>query len=342
MKRAQIWPIVETHGLTWVLAALGGALAQFHMIASVMGTRYGLSIAAAQGVVDGMPHWRIDQSRVLGPWLVEGLSRLTGSFASAHVLYTVMLYFLAGLAILAASYRLFGARAAWICFLSFHLLCILLINNMWHYVWDSGELLSFVVFCYFVLTAKDWRWMAGLFAISILNRESAFYIALWMILDPLLTAALDRTRPRPAMSIAGLVCLFAGGGIVYLLRELLLKKEVGPEMFGMPELAGRNFHPHVDQNIRFVIDALLHPSLDFNILMLMILVSPLVMTIALSRRLGRRYLSLGIPHMLIALSLPIVGVLSETRVMFDLVPFLAIGVAALCREDAIWEEPSAA
>ncbi len=341
MKRAQLWPIVESHGPAWVLASLAAALAQFHMIAAVMGARYGMSIAAAQGVVDGMPHWRIDQSRVLGPWLVEGLSRLTGSFGTAHVLYTILLYFLAGLAILAASYRLFGARAAWICFLSFHLLCMLLINSMWHYVWDSGELLSFVVFCYFVLSGKNWRWMVGLFAISILNRESAFYIALWMILDPLLTAALDRTRPRPAMAIAGLGCLLAGGGTVYLLRELLLKKEVGPEMFGMPELAGRNFHPHIAENIRFVTDALLHPTLDFNILMLVILVSPLVMTVLLFRRRGRRYLSLGIPHVLIALSLPIVGVLSETRVMFDLVPFLAIGVAGLCEEDRIWDAPSA-
>jgi hypothetical protein len=333
MKPAQLWVIVEKHGLVWVLASLGAALAQFHMISAIMGARYNLSIAAAQGVVEGMPHWRIDQSRILGPFMVEALSRLTGSFAAAHVLYTIILYFLAGLAILAATFLVVDRRASWIAFLSFHLLCMLLINNLWHYAWDSGELLIFVLFCSFVLAGKSWRWMVGLFAISILNRESAFFIAGWMIADPLLTAVCDRARPKAPMAIAGLGCVLVGGGVVSLLRDVLLKKEVGPEMFGMPGLAGRNIHPYLRDNMEFIVNALMHPGLDFNILLPMVLLSPLVMTFLLYRRLGRRYLSLGIPHVLMALSVLVVGVLSESRVMFALVPFLAIGTAALSRDD---------
>lgn len=191
--------IVEVHGISWILAALLGALAQFRMIATIIGGAYRDSIAAAQGVVAGTPHWQVYQSRVLGPWVVQLLSGPVGSFQAAHVLYTIGLYFLAGLAMLVTAYRLYGAKAAWLAFLGFHLLCMVLINSRWHYIWDGGELLSFALFCYFVLADKDWRWMTGLFCVSILNRESAFFIAAWMILSPLLTATLDRARPRLPM-----------------------------------------------------------------------------------------------------------------------------------------------
>ncbi len=333
MDRRPFLRIVEIHGISWVLAALLGAIAQFRMIATIMGGGYGDSIAAAQGVVAGTPHWLVYQSRVLGPWMVQLLSGPVGSFQAAHVLYTIGLYFLTGLAMLVTVYRFHGAKAAWIGFLCFHVLCMFLINRRWHYIWDSGELLSFTLFCYFVLAGKDWRWMTGLFCVSILNRESAFFIAAWMILYPLLTAALDRARPRLPMLLAGLACLVGGVALVQGLRAALLKQEIGPVLFGMPEMAGRSFHPHVQDNIAYLADAFLQPTLEFNILIVVLLLGPLVLTWLLARRFGRRYLGLGLAHGLIVLSLPIVGVLPETRVLFDLVPFMAIGFAALVQEE---------
>lgn len=333
MERQPFRQIIETHGVSWVLASLLAALAQFRMIGRIIGPQYQDSIAATQGVLDGLPHWQVFQSRVFGPWVVEMLSGLTGSFEAAHMLYTIAVYFLAGLAMLVVGHRHYGAKSAWIGFLSFQALCTVLINIRWHYVWDGGELLTFTLFCHFVLAGKDWRWLAGLFALSILNRESAFFIAAWMILDPLLTVALNRSPLRWPMLQAGIACLAGGAALTQLLRTTLLKREIGPDLFGMPELAGRSFHPHIQLNIDYLLDAFLHPTQEFNILIVMLLLLPLPLTYLLFRRFGRAYLSLGLAHGLIVLSLPIVGVLSETRVLFDLVPFMALGFAALCRED---------
>ena len=171
--------------------------------------------------------------------------------------------------------------------------------------------------------------MTGLFCVSILNRESAFFIAAWMILYPFLVAILDRARPRLSMALAGLVCMVGGTLLVQGLRVALLQREIGPDLFGMPEMAGRSFHPHLQDNMTYLIDAFLHPTMEFNILIVVLLLAPLVLTGLLARRLGRRYLGLGLAHSLIVLSLPIAGVLSETRILFDLVPFMAIGFAAL-------------
>lgn len=333
MKHQPFRQIIETHGVSWVLASLLAALAQFRMIGRVIGVQYQDSIAATRGVLDGLPHWQVFQSRVFGPWIVDMLTGLIGSFETAHMLYTITAYFLAGLAMLVVAHRHYGAKSAWIGFLSFQALCLILINSRWHYIWDGGELLTFTLFCHFVLAGKDWRWLAGLFALSVLNRESAFFIAAWMVLDPLLTAVLDKSRPRSPMIIAGLACLAAGAALTQFLRTTLLKRETGPDLFGMPELAGRSFHPHIQLNIDYLLDAFLHPTQEFNIVIVILLVLPLPLTVLLFRRLGRRYLSLGLVHGLIVLSLPIVGVLSETRVLFDLAPFMALGFAALCRED---------
>ncbi|MFY8093864.1 MAG: hypothetical protein ACOVN0_10345 [Niveispirillum sp.] len=329
MDRRPFLQIVEVHGISWILAALLGAITQFRMIVTIIGADYGDSIAAAQGVVAGTPHWQVYQSRVLGPWVAQFLSGPVGSFHAAHVLYTIGLYFAAGLTMLVTAYRLYGVTAAWIAFLCFHLLCMVLINSRWHYIWDGGDLLSFTLFCYFVLADKDWRWMTGLFCVSILNRESAFFIAAWMILYPFLVAILDRARPRLPMALAGMACLVAGALLVQGLRVVLLHREIGPSLFGMPEMAGRSFHPHLHDNMIYLFDAIRHPTMEFNILIVVLLPAPLVLTGLLARRFGRRYLGLGLAHSLIVLSLPIVGVLSETRVLFDLVPFMAIGFAAL-------------
>lgn len=333
MDRRPFLQIVEVHGISWILAALLGALAQFRLIVTIVGGAYGDSIAAAQGVVAGTPHWQVYQSRVLGPWAVQLLSGPLGSFQAAHVLYTIGLYSLAGLAMLITAYRLYGSKAAWVAFLCFHVFCMVMINSRWHYIWDGGELLTFTLFCYFVLADKDWRWMTGLFCVSILNRESAFFIAAWMILYPMLTALLDRARPRLPMVLAGLACLIGGMALVQGLRAALLKREIGPDLFGMPEMAGRSFHPHFQDNMAYLADAFRQPTLEFNILIVALLLAPLVLTWLLARRFGRRYLGLGLAHGLIVLSLPIVGVLSETRILFDLAPFMAIGFAALVQAE---------
>ena len=334
MNRLQFRHIVETQGVLCTFASLLAALTQFRLIVTIMGPRYGMSVDAAQGVVNGLPHWRVFQSRVFGPWSVEALSWLTGNFLAAHVIYTIGLYFLAGLAILYVAYRLFGSKSAWMCFFAFHFLCVLLTNHMWFYAWDSGELLTFILFCYFVLSGKDWRWMTGLFAVSIFNRESAFFIAAWMVLDPLLTSFLDRTRPRVTpMIAAGLACLVAGGAVIHVLRDWLLVKEIGPELFGMPEKAGLAFQSNLGDNLQFMASAFTHPTPEFHILLVLLLLSPLALTVFLYRRFGRRYLSLGLTHILIALTLPVVGMLSEQRVMFDLAPFLCLGLTALCFDE---------
>lgn len=316
----------------WAAVSTLFAVAQFRMIMLIIGQDYGASINAALGVVRGLPHWRVYQSRVLGPWMVEALSPFFNDFTSAHVFYTIALTAIAGWLVLALTRRRFGDPASWGAFLLFHLLFIFLLNKPWLYAWDHSGIIIFILFIYFVLSEKDWRWFTALFSVAIFNRESAFYIALWMVLDPTIKAMLDRARPRLAMPLAGLLCLGLGLEVVDQLRERLLVREIGPDLFNMPDMAGKSFHNQWDLNLAFLRQITTHFSLSFEILIPLFLLAVLGLATVLAWRDPRRYLGLALTYGVVVASMFVAAALQETRVMLELVPFLAMGVWALRKE----------
>jgi len=296
-------------------------MAQFRLIMMVQGRHYGDSIKATQGVIDGMPHWRAFQSRLLGPWLVDGLHRLLGDLVTAHVSYEIGMSTLAGWLMLRLMNRLHGPQAAWGAFLVLQLLFAFLLHPLWLYAWDNASIVLFVLFTYFVMTDKTRRWFVALFAVAIFNRESALYIALWMVLDPLCKAVLNRqglNRSQWATLGTGLLCLVGGMVLIETLRSVLLIKEVGPELFHRPELADMLFLSQWDTNVAM---AFLIP---------LFLVAVLALAAALAWRDGPRYLGLALTYVLAIGAMFVAAVLEETRVMLELVPFFAMGLWAWC------------
>jgi hypothetical protein len=313
---------------TWAGVSLIFALAQFRMIMLVLGPGYANSIDAALGVVRGLPHWRAYQSRVLGPWMIEILSGAFGGFSAAHVFFTIAMTAVAGWLILALTQHSFGRRAAWGAFFLFHALFAFLLGKLWLYAWDHSGIVVFILFIHFVLSGKDWRWFTALFVLAVVNRESAFFIALWMVLDPLVKAQLDRTRPQWALLLAGLACLGFGLELVGWLRDALLVREVGPELFNMPAMAGKTFHNQWHNNLEFLGQVTTRFSLGFEILIPLFLGAVLALAALLAWRDRRRYLALALTQAGIVASLFVAAALPETRVMLELVPFLAMGIWA--------------
>ena len=297
----------------------------------IIGPSYANSISAAQGVVDGLPHWRIFQNRLLGPWMVEALSGLFGDYTSAHVFYTILTTALAGWLIWALTYRRFGPSAALSAFFVFHVLFTLLISNIWLYAWDHLGIIVFTIFTYLVISERRWPWFVGLFSVAIFNRESALFIAMWMVVDPLAKAALDRAKPQWPMLLAGLACGGIGYELVNWLREVLLVKEIGPALFNMPLKAGQNFHNQWGMNLAFLRRVTTDFSLGFEILIIVYLLAVMTLAALLAWGDTRRYLGLAVIQGVIVLSLLIVAILEETRVLLELLPFLAMGIWAIGR-----------
>ena len=320
-----------------LLAALC-AVAQFRLIAMMFQVWYGRAAEAANGVVIGMPHWRSYQSRILGPYMAEAFSKLFPSYLSAHVFVSIGALTIAGF----FAWRLGRTLAnhlmgAALSFTTFHILFAFCLTLPWIYIWDYLSVAIFSAFVLFVIRERSWRWFAGLFAIAIFNRENALFIALWMIIDPVVRHVLGRRKlitMQPvdrSMIAAGVFCVASGLALTEFLRRALLVREVGYELFrDAPETHFSMVQLQLFNNFGSLIHAL--TTLDYN--MQFVIVAMVLMMVGAAVYMAcvdpLRWAGLGLVQLTIVFAILLVGVLPETRLYVELIPFLtsAVVVAA--------------
>ena len=147
-------------------------------------------------VTTGHPLWKLFQSRVLGPYIIKVLS--FGSldyYGTAYVCFQIVTVAIAGF----LSWRLgrkygSGDQSAMLGLTLFVTCFALLLSPPLLYSWDFIDIIVFLVFVDFVLSDVSLPWFLGLFAIAIWNRDSAVFIALWLIFDPLVRFYYQRQR----------------------------------------------------------------------------------------------------------------------------------------------------
>lgn len=309
------------------------ALLEARVIRQMFGTLYRLSVDAAAGVLAGTPHWRVFQSRQLGPRLVQATALVVGDFERAHVLCTVALLSAAAYLVYRSVLRRTGdAAKGLVSLLSFSLLTVFCLSRPWLYIWDFSGALLFVVFNDLVARERRPGAFALLFAVAIFNRESALFLAAWMVVDPLCRYAVDRLAGRAPgpldlrMMAAGGALLAAGGALVELLRDKLLVREIGPQIVGGPVPgAGPRFHYMVPDNL-LALKVLARAPLDLSLHALVPLfwVAYLAFCALLAWRDPRRLLGVALMHAAMLASAFVVGLVFETRIYFELLPLVAV------------------
>jgi len=312
----------------YLLIAFAGALVQFRLVILVFGRQYGASVEAARGVLTGEPHWRVFQSRLLGPYLVQAVDRVLDNFMAAHVGVSVLLLTLAGYLVLTGLGRIHTDRTrAALGYFVFALLFLFCVSRPWIYIWDLIDLVVFALFAWFVVERRDWRWFAALFAVALFNRQSAFFIAAWMILDPLIRYGIDRVRKSEGARVdfkmlgSGVVLAAAGAGLVEVLQRNLLVREVGPELIGQAENAGGRFHFMLAENLRQFGQAL-SPNYALSFLVPLFVVAYIGFCIWVARRDPRENLGIAAVHLLLLGSTVAFGYAFETRVYLVLLPLI--------------------
>ncbi len=283
-----------------------------------------------------MPHWVIYQSRVLGPYAVHLLGELLGSKAWGFFalmlacLTAANLIFLKVLKEFEPPYRYVGL-------LMLQLLIAVSLNSSWLYPWDLCSLVLFS--CFLLLVARDaptWQFVA-LFAVAVFNRESALFMALWLMAQPVCTWWLSRSggaSVQPSLQVSrmvvGLVLLLAGLGLISFLRQYLLVREVGPELWNLHELAGKSVHWKHDYNFKFLRLTLTGRGTDVDAVLPYLYGLAFVLLWRVVRVEPSRWLALVLDHAMMLVAIYFVAVLPETRVFMELAPFLAFaGVLAI-------------
>ncbi len=308
------------------------ALGQFRLILLLLDTDYTRSMEAAQGVVAGTPHWRVFQSRVLAPYAIQGMERLLGSYGAAYKAFCAGALVAAGYLAWTLGRRVGGTlRSAGLGLLLFHVAFAFLLSRPWLYAWDYVGAILFLLFVHFVASGRAWPWFAALCAVAAFNRESAYFIALWMLLDPVMrhfAPARDGAPRAPfnrGMAAAGAVCLVGSAAVVEGLRRTLLVRELGPELFAKaPGQAGAYAHLQLRDNLTVIREQFGYQS---PLLLFVGLIA--VLSVALARREPRRYAALGVVHLVVLGSLLVFGVVQESRIYIELIPMLVLGGVTL-------------
>jgi hypothetical protein len=301
------------------------------------------SADVAHGIVTGLPPWRVFQSRVLGPVIVEALGRLLPTRGAAYAFFAFVTIALCGYLLLVLCplgrdrdgrdrHDLQPALLAFICLQA---LVALLSGRSWLYAWDYLDLIIFVLFNILALTNKPWPYLLALFAVATFNRESAWFIAVWMMAQPMVERAAARRRGEPgrldyARFGAGAIALPLGVATTEALRRWLLVREIGPELYPFDPTIyrGPHFHFQLWSNLRSA-EAILTKRQATDCVLPLVLVTSVVMAVVLARRDPQRWLALCLVHILMVGSLLLFAVLLESRIYLELVPFLALGTAAI-------------
>jgi hypothetical protein len=330
----------RTSDLSWLAvwaASFVFSLAQWRHVVLFFGDDFLQNLQAEQGVLDGYPHWRLVQARVLGPWLEECLSVLFGfELRVGHVIIAVAVLTLSGVVMFQAGRAIGGRQEGWSALLAFHVLFSLMMTRPWLYIWDYFVLLVAAVFMLLIIRRAPWWSFLLLMSVAFFNHESALFIGVWMVAKGLAAASASR-RPDWRMVGGGVLGSLGGILLVEYLRRSLLKGEIGWQIVGMEPPTNPKpyyFFLKLFDTFNGIFQWMRHPGYDLLfILPTLPLVLALALAVILVARHGIKAAPLAIYAVTTVTALLLFAVISETRALLELVPFLCLGGMLAAKPD---------
>jgi hypothetical protein len=315
------------------------SLAQWHHVNSFFGNYLlQLNFQAEQGILDGYPHWRLVQARVLGPWLEKFLSLLFGfKLSLGHVIIAIAILTLCGVVMFHAGHAIGERQRGWSALLAFHLLFILIIAPKWLYIYDYFVLLAAAVFMLLMIRQAPWWSFLLLMSVAFLNHEGALFIGVWMVAKALADAWADRRRPDWGMLGGGVLGSLGGILLVEYLRTSLLKAEAGWALQDLKPPTGPletyYFVVRLPDNLRIIVDRTIDLHSDLWFVIPLPLVLALALAVILVLRHGIKAAPLAIYAVTQVAALLLFALISETRDLLELVPFLCLGGMLAAKPD---------
>lgn len=318
------------------------ALVQFRILFDIHQENLFELAQVSLDLLNGTPHHPAFQNRLLGPAMVLGWSRITGaSYHTSHTLFLLLLTIGYTLTAFIVVRRLTGSAE-----LAFrHTVYILgaalaLLSVEFIFIWDFIDLWVFLVFAYGVFSRKPLWFFGVVYAVGLLNRESALAIAVWLMIDAFADAE-GRLRRRAGdlpRFVTGAILLAIGLIYTVGLRQWLFVKSSLSERAGYDlPILGNQFN--LGESVYRAAVLLLNPNFRLAIV---IHLSWILLAVFLISRWPRftRYRSVVVVVIIMMVAVPIFGFFDETRQYLYLVPLLVM--LDLAARERILPPPGAA
>ncbi len=324
------------------ILAIFSSIALFRLVMFIfLPANYVASAEISRGITTGHPALLTLQSRVLAPYMVKALSFIVEALSFivkarvfGSVNYYVMAYIWFHIATVAIAAflcwrlgRKYGGndQSALLALTVFVACFALLLSPPWLHSWDFIDIIVFLVFIDFVLSGSSLPWFLGLFSIAIWNRDSAIFIALWLVLDPLARVfyqhryKLPRTPFEWQRVLAGAICIAAGLMLAELLKRLLTVEAGFPGRYNLV----------FEYNMHMLKDSVTDVTHKFWIAVPAFLVMVTGLGAVLVRRDPQRYLTIYFIELSLLVALFLFGWFYETRIFLILIPFVVISAVLL-------------
>jgi hypothetical protein len=281
-------------------------------------------------IIQGKPDWLAQQNRVLGPYLVLLISKLNVSFPTAWMIFTGLWLAMESVLLFHLLRKQDQTPVESMKFVVIFWFFFLMLQDFWLYTWDGIDLIIFTLFAYGIIKEKSTAFHLALFSVAIFNRESALFIAAYI----LLCAFKFTVKPPSLKLVDGSKLLLGGlllvGGALYTqyVRHLLFVSTWD----GRPDAEHRLVGNHVRllENLRSIfVDYFASGALPIFI----------VVVLAIAFFLGRigsfrdGELKCLLISLVILLNTMVFGLFAETRMFFILLPFVLFLSIGAMRHD---------
>jgi len=281
-----------------------------------------------QGVVLGTPHWRAYQNRLLGPYIVEFISYIFEiKYCSALHLFnlatTVIAFAVLFFVLLRMSRMSYKLSFTYLIYFS---VILLMIQHHYGYTWDNIDLIIFTILFYLILSDKPLWCYVVLFFVGILNKESALFISLFLMIYSCdvklhVTRRIGVTFKKKQL-LAGVIMLIVGAAYIKSIRTILFVSS------SLDSIGADLDHAALGNHINFVINLkrFYYNFWDLNAIVCVnvFVVLPTLYLLANIKKYNDIQIKAIILYLIMLSSIFLFGLINETRMYTFLLPFLFI------------------
>jgi hypothetical protein len=287
-------------------------------------------IGITDRIIQGKPDWLAQQNRLLGPYLVLLISKLNVSFSIAWMIFTGLWLAIESVLLFYVLRKQDQTPIESIKFVVIFWFFFLTLQDFWLYTWDGIDLIIFTLFAYGIIKEKSTAFHLALFSVAIFNRESALFIATYI-----LVSAFKFTVRPPSLKLVGWSKLLLGG--LLLVGGTAYTQYVRHVYFvstgdGRPDVEHQLLGNHVRllENLRSIfVDCF--GSEAFPIFIIVVLAIAFFLSRIRSFQDGE--LKCLLISLVILLNTMVFGLFNETRMFFILLPFaLFLSIGAMRRD----------
>lgn len=271
----------------------------------------------------GEDYWFYWQNRFLGPYSISGISNIFGvSFKSAWYIYhAITLQIFCVLIFWILRHEGFFQKDAF-AYLVGILFAFLTLQHFWFFAWDSIDLIVFTCFAYGIAKSYSILFFLIIFLIGMPNRESALFIAVYLMLD-----AFKFTKGGLPVKLANCKSLIIGFGMLIsgifftqFIRNLLFVSKPDDVLLGNQIYIFVNFKNLFFSNFTNLSEVFFTPITSHNFIVSIFLLTSFGYFLSNYKSMYDQQLKLLIMSVIIFANILIFGILNETRLYFILLP----------------------